>query len=99
MQNGSLSDFFENFGGQLEDASIADGFPVEAASFFPATSTAAVGQMSAVQLIQQANAGIGYQNVPAANQGSQIFALNVPATQSSGSAAVSQQMVYYNGLR
>jgi len=98
VHNGSLTDFFENFGGQLEDANFADGFTADAASPFPATSAAAVGQLAALQQIQQANAGVGYQNVLTGNQGSRIVALNVPVTQYSGSAAVSQQMVYCNGL-
>jgi len=97
-QNGSLSDFFANFGGQLEDANFADDFAVEAVVPSPAVSAAAVGHMAAVQQIQQAGAGIGYQNIPAANQGNRIVALNVPVAQSPSTAAVSQQMVYYNGL-
>jgi len=98
VHNGSLTDFFENFGGQLEDASFADGFSAEAVGPFPAMSAATVGQMAAEHQIQPANAGIGYHTIPAANQSNRIVALNVPVAQSSGSTAVSQQMVYYNGL-
>lgn len=98
MQNGSLTDFFEHFGGQLQDANFADGFSAEVASPFPAVSAAVVGQMAAEQQIQQTNAAIGYQTIPTANQNNRIVALNVPVAQSSGSAAVSQHMVYYSGL-
>jgi len=95
-QNVSLTDFFESFGGQLGDANFADGFSAEATnSPFP---SATVGQEAAVQQIQQPNVGIGYHSIPAANQNNQIVALNVPVTQTPGLAAVSQQMVYYNGL-
>ena len=95
VQNGSLSEFFENFGGQLEDASFSDGFSVEAAVPLPATSAAALGHMAAVQ---QPSGIMGYQRIPAASQSNHIVAVNIPSAQSTGSAAASQQMMYYNGI-
>jgi len=92
-------DFFENFGGQLEDVNLADSVAVESAVPSHNMFTANVGQMAAMQQTQQATAAVGYQSVPTANQNSRIVALNVPVAQSTGSAAVSQQIVYYNGLR
>lgn len=98
MQNGSLSDFFENFGGQLEEANFADNFTIEAAN----VSAPTIGQLAAgVQQIQQpATAAIGYQHISQpTNQGSpHVVALNLQVAQSSGTSAASQQMVYYNGL-
>jgi len=62
-------------------------------------STAVAGQMAAVQQLQPVNAvDAGYRSIPAASQSNRVVAVNVPFAQSSGSTAVSQQMVYYNGL-
>ena len=98
-QNGSLSEFFESFGGQLEDANFANSFSAEVAVPSPIMSTAVAGQMAAVQQLQPVNAvDAGYRSIPAANQSNRVVAVNVPFAQSSGSTAVSQQMVYYNGL-
>jgi len=95
-QNGSLSDFFENFGGQLEEVNFVDGFATEVAVPSPVMSTATIGQPAAVP---QPDTGIGYQNLPATSHSNRIVALNVPVAQSSALPAVSQHMVYYNGLR
>ena len=72
-----------------------DGFAAEIAVPSPVMSTATIGQPAAVP---QADAGIGYQSIPAASHSNRIVALNVPVGHSAASPAVSQQMVYYNGL-
>jgi len=97
-QNGALSDFFESFGGQLEDVNFTDSFvSAEAPASFPTASVATVLQPAAIQNI---NAGISYQGITTvSSQGNRVVALNVPAAQSTGAVAtVSQQLVYYNGL-